>query len=315
MNSDTLVGSSPLQDIECSRSTRSDKLSLQNVKHTPLSVGSKTSFKPPNANRSDTKAVRRHLVLTSLKSKTTTRIVKFGSPSLEIKSFKSEVRITLNPFLRFSHNILLAAPMQWYDFFSGNDINPETPISTLQTLKRIVQPHIFPHLSPSKSIKTIDTTRIASISKSLALWIQLYSLPNLLQNPPTVTYFEEENKLNHIRNLIFSVLTASKITYIPFLLIISYVPVSMSKVRNVHMKIKHKLKLRKESSGTEKPLFTLHLQDMQNPYFLLWLDEENICTFNLQQLQTAASRANFALTVFQFIAYAESNSTADTADT
>ncbi|GMM47934.1 hypothetical protein DAPK24_045320 [Pichia kluyveri] len=274
MNSDTLIGSSPI-------SAKRAKVSNNNDTNNNINIISKND--------------RKCQIISSLEHRISTNQ----------ELFRCEVRNTLNPYLNLN-NIIFAVPMEWYNFLSGYIRLPTPAIIKYLEIRKELEPIIFPKLNKNKKIINVQLHDINDNRIAFAIWFNFYDINN---------YFQNNNNCNHkliyIRSLIFDYLTKMKITTIPFMMILSTATLSMDKIRKVYNKIQLKMEERninhKKLQIPNKPLFTLHLQDEDNPFLLLWMDTENICSFNISRLDSPKTRANFVNSLMVFISFTISN--------
>lgn len=212
----------------------------------------------------------------------------------EAQLFKCDVRNKLNPNLRQAHGILLAIPLNWFDIISLLSESNESHLKThATTLIEQALDTLFPPISPNHFIFNIQTIVSTDPLTDFLLWFNLFQLPIWVPS--------QANQIASIKTCIYDYLTKQNVTSIPFMLVSCKKTFTLSRIRKVHSKIRSRVKSRNESSS---PLFTLHIQDEQSPYILLWLDTENLCSFNLAHFNTISSRINFANTLVQFINYA-----------
>lgn len=203
---------------------------------------------------------------------------------------KKDVRLSLNPEFRKTNNISLALPLSWFTFINDNTV--------LYNIKY----HLFPLID--KNTKIINVSYNYNYSYNLTdignldnfnQWQTFFNLPYHIQN-------YKNDKLLLIKNEILKFLNFIKIFKMPYMLIVSYSPISKTKILQVH----HKLKSRTENiSRNSKPLFTIQIQDCNNPFVLFWLDTENICSFNLNKIKSPEVAADFANTMLLFTNFAQ----------
>lgn len=219
---------------------------------------------------------------------------------------KSEIRSFINPNLKRSNNHVLAMPMDWFDILNKfSDLkNGNSDNIKYVKIKQDIQTFVFPKLSSNYKIINIQPVLKNDPYKGLSSWLDFYELSNNLAKCNC-------NKLYFIQTIIFNYLTKSEISNMPFMMILSPSKMTIFKMKLTFLKIKKKLILRNHNLHLKlnpKPLFTIQIQDQQNPYIMLWMDTENMCSFNIQNLKTIQSKVNFANALMLFINYSLTSS-------
>jgi hypothetical protein len=209
--------------------------------------------------------------------------------------FKSEVRSKINPNLKKSNTYVFALPKSWYDLINKfSKVKAPLAKKKYSQLKLDIKNYAFPQHSKHYKIIKIEPILKNNIFKGFSSWLDFYEISNNLKSCNC-------NKLYFIHAIILNYLTNSKIEKMPFMMIVSHSKLTIRKIRSIHSKIKLKLK---ERTINTKPLFTIQIQDVSNPYILLWLDSENLSSFNLMHLESPRSTCNFANTLMLYINYA-----------
>ncbi|KAG0686913.1 hypothetical protein C6P40_003187 [Pichia californica] len=209
---------------------------------------------------------------------------------------KDEVRNFLNPKIRSLDNscIIFALPMEWYDYLMKQKNSKY--LSDYEKLKYTnfmihVGHEIFPKISLDKTIININTKNITDTAIGFSMWLEFYELPLNLRKS------KRKNKLDLIQITIMKYLRHTGMERFPFTFAISYSLMSIAKIRL----IRDKLALKITKRCDKPPLFTIHLQDEKSPFVLLWMDTENVCSFNIEALNTPSAYVNFANTMIMFI--------------
>lgn len=234
---------------------------------------------------------------------------KLNEPPYKIKdyndyaSFKKEVFDLLTPGSLQKNCIKLALPMPWYDIINqkckSKNIKKQIKIVYL-TLKKI-EKILFPPIRLNWKLINISPNHIRNHQISFAIWLELFQLPLNLQKCLSSTSSTTTNKLDYIQSLIFKYLSKSGVDTLPFTMVLSYSTISMNKIKQINEKISVKISHKTHSNHNNTIMFTLHLQDMQTPFILMWANTDNICSFNVQALVTPEARAHFANTLVVFL--------------
>lgn len=217
----------------------------------------------------------------------------------EAQLFKRDVRNNLNPNLRHAHGILLAVPLTWLNVLlnlsESHDSNLRFHASQLMEQAACI---LFPPISSTHFIFNIQTIFSVDPATDFLLWFDIFQLLLLVSI--------QLDKIEFLKKSIYSYLIRQNINSIPFMLISCRKKITLSQIRKIYGRIRSSIVSRPPFAS---PLFTVHLQDVSSPYLLLWMDTENLCSFNLENLNSINSRINFANTLIQFINYAKAEVT------
>lgn len=210
---------------------------------------------------------------------------------------KVEIRLRINPKLRRAHNIIICLPKSWLKLINAAADGHSSHQTKLKFKKfrEDILSIAFPSSSTTEKLVNINTLSMRDQSFEFLTWLSFYDLPCKLRGTKV-------DKLELIKTVIFQYLIKSGITLSPFMLVISPSNIRLSKVREIHSKIKEQ-RLSRPKSELDKPLFTIYIQDENTPFLFLWMDTENMCSFNICKLHTPTSKAGFANTLLMFLSY------------